>query len=91
MNDLKSTYTVIDLRTRLNKSRAALALELGISERTLYRWELGETEPSLTPRKTVMLLSVYQCTAQELADAFDNARASYLTQKQDSCHVSIAI
>lgn len=44
------------LRSRRNWSQEQLARELGVSVRTVTRWEAGETEPSHLARRVIELL-----------------------------------
>lgn len=60
----------MELRKKAGLSRTQVAAALGVSEGTVARWEQGKMEPHLPFWKTKIMLDLYQCTIEELAEAF---------------------
>jgi len=70
---------VTDLGTRIREARRTagyknveqLAVELGVGQRTLQRWETGRSEPSLT-----RLIQISQATKRPLSFFFNGEGAA---------------
>ncbi len=77
MGTVQKSTPVKDLRTQVKLTRVQVAAALGIkSEKTIFRWEVGESAPNLTPKQTALLIELYQCTLDDLVQAFDELEAS---------------
>ena len=59
---------LVQLRERLNVSRAVFARLLRINERTLENWEQGRAKPNAQAALLVRLVARYPDTLQRLAD-----------------------
>lgn len=57
-------------RRALKLTQLQVANALGVSPRTVQRWELGETLPALTVLQVWQLCELLQCSIQELAADF---------------------
>lgn len=79
VRQMKNHTPMQELRQRAKKSREAVAVAVGVTSQTVYNWEAGRSEPTLTPAKTLELLTLYQCSLQELVEAIAN-----------TCHKEIA-
>jgi transcriptional regulator with XRE-family HTH domain len=79
-----------DAREQAEKSESALAKELGVSDRTVQRWELAEAAPSssLRPKIAGALLGATYETWEELVDSLglslDAMRARYPDETRGS-------
>jgi DNA-binding transcriptional regulator YiaG len=63
------------LRERAGLTRHQVAAGLGLSPKTIDSWESFKSQPKLSPYQVQQMLSVYQCTLDELVVAF-NGRSS---------------
>ncbi len=63
--------TPIALREIAGLTKVQLAAELGISIRTINDWEQNRAQPKLIPSQLKQMMSVYQCTLDELIAAFE--------------------
>jgi DNA-binding XRE family transcriptional regulator len=63
--------TPIDLREVAGLTKVQLAAELGLSVRTINDWEQQRSQPRLVPSQLKQMMSVYQCTLDELIAAFE--------------------
>jgi transcriptional regulator with XRE-family HTH domain len=70
MEDSKRSTSSMELRKRAGLSRVQVAFVLGVAEGTVAKWEQGTQEPRLPPWKMKMWTDLYQCTIEELAEAF---------------------
>ena len=61
------------LRERAGLSRAEVAFKLAISETSVRNWETGRTEPTMTPKKYLVVLKLFECTPEELANASEKS------------------
>jgi DNA-binding transcriptional regulator YiaG len=59
-----------DLREDVGLTVEKVAVELSKSVSTIRFWEAGTYVPSLNPVETKKLTQLYQCTLDQLADAF---------------------
>jgi DNA-binding transcriptional regulator YiaG len=65
------TVTPMHLREVAGLTKLQLAIELGLSVRTINDWEQKRTQPKLVPSQLKQMMSVYQCTLDELIAAFE--------------------
>ena len=65
------TITPIHLREVAGLTKIQLAIELGLSVRTINDWEQKRSQPKLIPSQLKQMMSVYQCTLDELIAAFE--------------------
>jgi DNA-binding transcriptional regulator YiaG len=63
--------TPIRLREVAGLTKLQLAAQLGLSVRTINDWEQKRSQPKLVPSQLKQMLSVYQCTLDELIAAFE--------------------
>lgn len=59
------------LRKRAGLTQVELAIKLGRSPSTIAKWEARDYVPKMTPSETKKLCEVYQCTLEELIEAFE--------------------
>lgn len=57
------------LRIRAGKRAEEVAAELGVAISTVRNWEQMKTSPRMTPASLKRLMTVYQCTFDELVQA----------------------
>ncbi len=60
------------LRKRANKTQRQIAVELGITESVISKWERGITVPSPSLTDTPKYCQAYDCSLEELIEAFTN-------------------
>ena len=63
--------TPIELRAGAGLTKIQLAAQLGMSVRTINDWEQKRSQPKLVPSQLKQMMSVYQCTLDELIAAFE--------------------
>jgi DNA-binding transcriptional regulator YiaG len=63
--------TPIELRAGAGLTKIQLAAQLGLSVRTINDWEQQRSQPKLVPSQLKQMMSVYQCTLDELIAAFE--------------------
>jgi DNA-binding transcriptional regulator YiaG len=63
--------TPIRLREVAGLTKLQLAAQLGLSVRTINDWEQKRSQPKLVPSQLKQMMSVYQCTLDELIAAFE--------------------
>jgi ribosome-binding protein aMBF1 (putative translation factor) len=63
--------TPLHLREVAGLTKVQLAIELGMSVRTIDSWEQKRSQPKLVPSQLKQMMSVYQCTLDELIAAFE--------------------
>lgn len=61
---------IVRFRTLRGLTQKDLADALGVNEQTVSNWEVGRTEPKLSPRQYKTLLRVLQITPEQLPDNF---------------------
>jgi DNA-binding transcriptional regulator YiaG len=66
-----SSVTPIYLREVAGLTKVQLAIELGLSVRTINDWEQKRSQPKLVPSQLKQMMSVYRCTLDDLIDAFE--------------------
>jgi DNA-binding transcriptional regulator YiaG len=69
--DSCNSVTPIGLREVAGLTKIQLAAELGLSIRTINDWEQKRSQPKLVPSQLKQMMSVYQCTLDELIAAFE--------------------
>lgn len=61
----------MDLRKRAGLTQAELAQKIGRSISTIAKWEAGDVVPRGTPSEIKKLCEVYQCSIEDLIEAFE--------------------
>jgi DNA-binding XRE family transcriptional regulator len=69
MTDQRNQVTLTDLRNRAGLTRREVALELGVTEKTIYVWETSANPPKMTVTQVQRLINLLSCTIEELAIA----------------------
>jgi Helix-turn-helix domain len=65
------SVTPMHLRELAGLTKVQLAIALGLSVRTINDWEQKRSQPRLVPSQLKQMMSVYQCTLDELIAAFE--------------------
>lgn len=63
--------TPMKLRNRTHLTQVEFARIVGRSPSTIAKWEAGEFVPKLKPSETKQLCEAYQCSLEELIEAFE--------------------
>jgi transcriptional regulator with XRE-family HTH domain len=63
--------TPMDLRKRIGLTQVQLAARLGKSPSTVAKWEARSVIPKGTPSEIKRLCETYECTLDELIEAFE--------------------
>jgi DNA-binding transcriptional regulator YiaG len=63
--------TPAQLRESAGLTQLQLAIELGLSVKTINKWEQKSARPKLLPSQLKQMLSIYQCTIDDLIIAFE--------------------
>lgn len=63
-----SPETILDTREKLHMSRAVFAIKLGVSVRTLEKWEQGKIVPNDQAVALILLVRKYPDTLKRLED-----------------------
>jgi DNA-binding transcriptional regulator YiaG len=66
-----NSVTPMHLREVAGLTKLQIAMELGLSVRTINDWEQKRSQPKLVPSQLKQMMSVYQCTLDELIAAFE--------------------
>ena len=66
-----SSVTPIGLREVAGLTKIQLAAQLGLSVRIINDWEQKRSQPKLVPSQLKQMMSVYQCTLDQLIAAFE--------------------
>ncbi len=69
MTEADDQVTLAELRKRAELTRRQVAIALGVTEKTIYVWEMGANEPRMTPAQTKQLMETLQCSFEELVIA----------------------
>ncbi len=64
--------TPVWIRKRANKTQRQIAVELGITESVISKWERGITVPSPSLTDIPKYCQAYDCSLEELIEAFSN-------------------
>jgi transcriptional regulator with XRE-family HTH domain len=70
--DQRSQPTPVNLRKRAGLTQRQVARALDIRESTVSEWERGLSVPRLPLRKVSLMMKVYQCSLDELIEAFES-------------------
>ncbi len=62
------------LRKRAKLTVRSVALELGVTENTVTRWEAGIYAPTLSLKQVMILMKLYSCSIEQLDKAFSKAQ-----------------
>jgi transcriptional regulator with XRE-family HTH domain len=63
--------TPMELRKRVGLTQRQIAQRLDIRQGTVSDWERGVATPHLPPSKLKLMLEVYECSIDELIEAFE--------------------
>lgn len=74
----------VNRRKRLNLTQRQIAEAVGITSRSVQRWELGEALPQLNVLQTWKLCQVLNCSIEDLAkDFYPEAFSSFPSAQSD--------
>lgn len=68
--------TPMNLRKRIGLTQVQMAARLGRSPSTVAKWEARDVIPKGTPSEIKRLCEAYQCTLDELIEAFEGMKQS---------------
>lgn len=71
--ELEDQLTPMKLRHRVGLTQQDVAFALKVRPATISDWERGLRVPNLPPSKIKLMLEVYQCTLDELIEAFEES------------------
>lgn len=72
--DQRSQPTPVNLRKRTGLTQRQIARALDVRESTVSEWERGISVPHLPLSKVRQMLEVYQCSLDELIEAFESIK-----------------
>ncbi|MGB7440731.1 MAG: helix-turn-helix transcriptional regulator [Coleofasciculaceae cyanobacterium] len=72
MTEEGNQVTLMKLRTRAGLTRRQVALELGVTEKTIYVWETSSNPPRLTVAQVQRLIEILNCSMEELVEGTEN-------------------
>ncbi|AFY54401.1 putative transcriptional regulator [Rivularia sp. PCC 7116] len=72
----KEPLSIMSLRKRAGLSQRQVAQAIDVQTATVGRWEQGSVSPRLTPSQTKKLLEVFNCSLDDLIEAFEGAKIS---------------
>lgn len=72
--DQRSQPTPVNLRKRAGLTQRQIARALDVRESTISEWERGISVPHLPLSKVKQMLEVYQCSLDELIEAFESLK-----------------
>jgi transcriptional regulator with XRE-family HTH domain len=70
MDNEKKASSSMELRRKAGISRMQVATVLGVTQSTVAKWEQGAYEPHLPMRKIKVWANLYDCSVDELIEAF---------------------
>jgi transcriptional regulator with XRE-family HTH domain len=73
MNKNDERLTPMKLRNRTGLTQVQFAISIGKSPSTIAKWEAGEYVPKGSPSEIKRLCEAYQCTLDELIEAFESS------------------
>jgi transcriptional regulator with XRE-family HTH domain len=76
MKEDKSQLTPMKLRERVGLTQRQVSVALDKRQGTISDWERGITSPRLTLKEVKELMHLYDCTLDELVEAFELVRPS---------------
>ena len=68
MTEESNQVTLIKLRNRAGLTRRQVALELGVTEKTIYVWETSANPPRMTVAQVQRLMEILNCSIKELVE-----------------------
>ncbi|WGV25986.1 helix-turn-helix domain-containing protein [Halotia branconii] len=74
MTKEKKTLTPMELRKRVGLTQRQVAIALDKKVATISDWERGVTRPRLTFSETKMLMAIFECTLDELIEAYEREK-----------------
>jgi transcriptional regulator with XRE-family HTH domain len=83
MKDDKKSSSSMELRRKAGISRMQVATVLGVTQSTVAKWEQGAYEPHLPMRKIKVWAQLYECSVDELIEAFTPSDDSNLNVQQE--------
>ncbi|MBD1926492.1 helix-turn-helix domain-containing protein [Trichocoleus sp. FACHB-90] len=75
-NEEKEYLTPMKLRQRTGLTQVQFALLVGKSPSTIAKWEAREFIPKMKPSEIKRLCEAYQCTLEELIEAFEGTNSA---------------
>jgi len=72
MPEASNQVTLMELRNRAGLTRRQVAMELGVTEKTIYVWETSSNPPRLTVAQVQRLIEMLNCSMAELVEATEN-------------------
>jgi len=60
---------LVQLRKSRNLTQKQVADFVCVTDQTVSNWETGRSEPRLTPKQTLSLCRILQCSLEELVEA----------------------
>jgi len=72
MTKANNQVTLMELRNRAGLTRRQVAMELGVTEKTIYVWETSSNPPRLTVAQVQRLIEMLNCSMAELVEATEN-------------------
>ena len=76
MRNDKSQLTPMKLRERVGLTQRQVSVALDKRQSTISDWERGITSPRLTLKEVQELMQLYNCTLDELVEAFEMVKPS---------------
>ncbi len=73
-NRQEDQLTPVKLRQRIGLTQRQVAQALDIRQSTVSDWERGISIPNLPPSKIKLMLEIYQCSLDELIEAFEDTK-----------------
>lgn len=74
MDNDKSQLTPMKLRERVGLTQRQVSVALDKKQSTISDWERGVTSPRLTLREVRNLARLYNCTLDDLVEAFEGVK-----------------
>jgi transcriptional regulator with XRE-family HTH domain len=65
----------VNLRRRIGLTQRQVAQALDVRQSTVSDWERGVSIPNVPLSKVKLMLQIYQCTLDELIEAFEHSRS----------------
>jgi transcriptional regulator with XRE-family HTH domain len=72
----------VKLRQRVGLTQRQVAQALDVRQSTVSDWERGISVPNLPPSKVKLMLEIYQCTLDELIEAFELSKKRAESEKR---------
>lgn len=76
--------TPVWIRKRANKTQRQIAVELGTTESVVSKWERGVTVPHPSLIDIPKYCQAYDCSLEELIEAFSNIRCKLVQQNLEN-------